>query len=231
MPDAFQPTTHRSTRDPFTFITSHGTEDDRPKEVKVKFDRRLLGAIMKDIIAPDDKWPQYRSIHDFIADACWHRLTFLNDWDPDVIPEDVKADLDMYGRMAANQYMAERIAKYEEAAGKAQELIEKVLVTDDHASVTEAVALARVLLSSLPQPMQWEMQDYSSSGMMIVESLASEDDLPPSATNDILTQAQQTAFIPKEEGNGPILGRNKRARRKRRPKAMVLDSLFIPKAY
>ena len=73
--DPFEPASNGY--DPNNFYTSHGDRATEAKEVKVKFDPVLWDIVHRLYIAPETKFGDYTSIHEFIADCIHHRHRYL----------------------------------------------------------------------------------------------------------------------------------------------------------
>lgn len=125
MTDPFVPQ-HRPRYTESAFYTTHGERSSDSKEAKVKFDPQQWDLIHKLYISPEDRFGDYKSIHDFVADAIHHRHMWLQREFPQYAddPEMLRLSV-MWERRANIAVVASRHDMYQETVNRALAYIDR----------------------------------------------------------------------------------------------------------
>lgn len=101
---------------PNQFMTNRGTESSEPQVFTAKMHRQLHALIHALFVQPKDRFPAYKSVHDFINDACWHRLMWLREHMDVDLPPDEQEYWDSLGLKHEMLHIQERRQSQEETA-------------------------------------------------------------------------------------------------------------------
>jgi len=145
---SYDPFDTQSGYDPDRIHTTHGDRGTESKQQMIKFDPVVFDQVYN-LFINNDRYGDYKSLSDFVADACHHRMHYLMSADHGARPTDVR-QAEVWGAAANESVTSSRVEAREKT------VVALIAGMARHSSLTEgdAEALHELILAGndlLPQ--------------------------------------------------------------------------------